>query len=179
MDRKDSVVLTEAVRCAIYARTASSSQPENNAAIAQQIAHCREAAHKEGWTVAEDCVRTDVGKSGITLQGRDGLHELMALSATRPRPFSYLICDSTDRLARNVSIASEVVGTLMHNGVDLHFASSGHNTADPHFRKQLAGFDLNDLTKSLVLGDKIRRGKLASRLLKRLGATAEALPAKV
>src|ERR1017187_924197 len=125
MDRKVSVVPKEAVRCAIYARTASSFQPENIAAIAQQIARCREAAHKNGWTVNEDCVRTDVGKSGNTKEGRAGLQDLIALAATKPHPFDYVICDASDRLARNFRIASQIVDTLTHRGVGLHFASDG------------------------------------------------------
>ena len=138
MHRKDSVVLKEAVRCAIYARTASGSQPESNAAIAQQIARCREAAHKNGWTVAEDCVRSDVGKAGNTMEGRSGLGELMALTTTKPRPFDYVICDASDRLARNFGIASQIVDTLTHRGVGLHFASDGRYAADPDFRNTFA-----------------------------------------
>jgi hypothetical protein len=72
------------------------------------------------------------------MEGRAGLQDLIALSATKPRPFAYLICDSTDRLARNLSVAGQIVDALISNGVGLHFASAGLDTADPKFRKSLA-----------------------------------------
>jgi DNA invertase Pin-like site-specific DNA recombinase len=176
MDRKDSVVLPkEAVRCAIYARTASSSQPENNAAIAQQIARCREAAHKNGWAVAEDCVRTDVGKSGNTKEGRAGVQDLIALAATKPHPFDYLICDSTDRLARNLSIAGQILDALTKKGVSVHFASLGLGTADPYFREHFIHGMQGDWAVSLSRGAKIRRGILRSRIEKAKNAAAPAI----
>ena len=175
MDRKVSVVPKEAVRCAIYARTASSFQPENIAAIAQQIARCREAAHKNGWTVNEDCVRTDVGKSGNTLEGRSGLRELMALATIRPRPFEYLICDSTNRLARNLSIVGPILDTLTKKGVSVHFASLGLGTADPYFREHFIPGMQGDWAVSLSRGAKIRRGILRSKIEKAKNASAPAL----
>ena len=176
MGRKDSEILPkEAVRCAIYARTASSSQPESNAAIAQQIARCREAAHKNEWAVAEDCVRTDVGKSGNTLEGRSGFQELMVLAAARPRPFNYLICDSTNRLARDLRIAGPILDTLTKKGVSVHFASLGLGTADRYFREHFIPGMQGDWAVSLSRGAKIRRGILRSRIEKAKNASAPAL----
>lgn len=135
MDTKNSALPhQEAVHCAIYARSASCPQQGGESAATQQIALCRDAAHKAGWTVAEDCVRADMGKSGVTMDCRRGLSELLALAGTSPRPFDMLICESTDRLARNVGIASQILDALNNDGVMVHFASSGLSTADPHFR---------------------------------------------
>jgi DNA invertase Pin-like site-specific DNA recombinase len=39
----------------------------------------------------------------------------MALAATRPRPFDYLMCASTDRLARNLDTAGRIIGNLTFN----------------------------------------------------------------
>src|SRR5579862_7786657 len=90
----------EPVRCAVYARAGAQSQLGNNSAE-QQIERCRNAARDKGWNVVEDCVRTDCGKSGLSMQGRSGLQELITLTATRPRPFDHIVCISTDRIARN------------------------------------------------------------------------------
>ena len=178
MKTKNSGVLPkEAVRCAIYARTASCTEPENNAAIAQQVAHCREAAHKNGWTVAEDCIRTDVGKSGRTIEGRTCLQDLIALAATKPLPFNCLICDSTDRLARNLSIAGEVLYALTKNGVRVHFASLGLGTVDPSFREQFIPGVRGDWTPSQSGGVKIRRGILCGRAKNMRNASAPAFTA--
>jgi hypothetical protein len=138
MDTKHSVTSKQAVRCAIYARSASGTESEKQSAVAHQIARCREAANANDFTVAEDCIRTDAGKSGVAIKSRSGLQELMTLAATKPRPFSALICDSSDRLARNFSIVLQIVDALIFNGVSVHFASDGCDTGDPNFRYKLA-----------------------------------------
>jgi DNA invertase Pin-like site-specific DNA recombinase len=104
---------TEPIRCAIYARTASERQLGNSAE--QQIYRCREVARQKGWTVVETHIRADCGKSGTSMDQRTGLHDLMALAATRPRPFDYLMCASTDRLARNLDTAGRIIGNLTFN----------------------------------------------------------------
>lgn len=38
------------------------------------------------------------------MQGRRGLNELIALAATKPRPFDKLICASTDRLSASITV---------------------------------------------------------------------------
>lgn len=167
MNNENSRVLSrKAVRCAIYARTASCPQSDKNSAAAQQVARCRDAAQKNGWTVVEDCIRIDVGESGNTLQRRNGLQELMALAATRPLSFTYLICDSSDRLGRKLSIMGEIVDTMVNNGVSLHFASDGRDTADPHFREHFAFMFQVDHFRPKYQGKKTRRGKMGSKATK-------------
>lgn len=122
MDTKNSAVPPkEAVRCAIYARACTQRAGQSSAD--EQIALCRDAAHKAGWTVVEECVRADVGKSGITMDGRRGLQELMALAGTKPRPFHTLICESTDRLSRDLSITVPILDALNNDGVNVYFAA--------------------------------------------------------
>ena len=153
---------TEPIRCAIYARTASEPQTKNDAAADEQIERCREAARKNGWVVVDDCVRIDRGKSGTSMQGRSGLLELIALAATRPRPFDYLICVSTDRVARNLDTAGVIIGTLTFNDVRLYFVSGDLDSADQNFWCGLCCKLRDDEVFSEELGKRIRRGELAA-----------------
>ena len=149
---------TEPIRCAIYARTASERQLDNS--TKQQINRCREAARQKGWTVAETHIRADCGKSGRSMDQRTGLHDLMALAATRPRPFDYIICDSTDRLARSLSIAVQIIDTLTFHGVNLYIVSNGLDSANPNFHQLFHYVAEQDEAYSKCLGDRIRRGKI-------------------
>jgi hypothetical protein len=81
-----SATSCETIHCAIYARTASATATEIDVAIVEQVNWCRQAAKMNGWTVAKDCIRIDHG----SMQERRGLQELLALAATKPRPFDYV-----------------------------------------------------------------------------------------
>lgn len=165
MDTKNSAVPPkEAVRCAIYARACTQRAGQSSAD--EQIALCRDAAHKAGWTVVEECVRADVGKSGITMDGRRGLQELMALAGTEPRPFDMLICESTDRLARNISIASQILDALNNDGVNVYFAALNLGTADPHFRDLFNLCSRGDSAFLLRPGGGVRRDVQRGKLTK-------------
>jgi DNA invertase Pin-like site-specific DNA recombinase len=180
MNTKNSSVSSNgSIRCAIYARTATTTATEIDAAIVEQIDRCREAAKKNGWTVVEDCIRIDRGRSGISMKGRNGLNELIALAATRPRPFDKLICASTDRVARSWTIVSTVIDTLMYNGVSLHFASHGLDTSDPQFRDIICCACGQDDFYLKSHGDRVRRGKLGSKLKKAQNAAALAATVSV
>ena len=134
MNTKNSNVSSvEPTRCAIYARTASTTATEIDVAIVEQIDRCREAAQRNGWTVAEDCVRIDRGQSGISMHGRIGLNELIALAAAKPRQIDKIMCASKDRLARSRTIAGALIDALTRNGVSLYFASHSLDTSDPYF----------------------------------------------
>lgn len=122
--------------CAIYARTAQEPQLHNS--IESQIRECKDAARHKGWMALDDYVLCDRGKSGITLQGLHGLHELIMLAQARPRPFDHLLCASIDRLSRDISLLEEVIETFMRSGVHVHFASDGPNEADSSIRLILA-----------------------------------------
>jgi DNA invertase Pin-like site-specific DNA recombinase len=158
-----SVSSGESIRCAIYARTATTTSAEIDAGIVEQIDRCREAAKKNGWVVAEDFVRTDHGRSGTSMQERNGLNELIALAATTPRPFDKLICASTNRLARNLTIAGTLIETFTRNGVSLHFASHGLDTNDPHFRDIICCVSHQDDFFLKLHGERVRRGMMRSK----------------
>jgi DNA invertase Pin-like site-specific DNA recombinase len=84
----------------------------------------------------------------------------MALAATRPRPFDYIICDSTDRLARSLSIAVQIIDTLTFHGVNLYIVSNGLDSANPNFHQLFHYVAEQDEAYSKCLGDQIRRGKM-------------------
>src|SRR5665213_1222790 len=150
---------TEPIRCAIYARTATQPQLGNNS-IEQQIEQCREAARLKGWTVVETHIRADCGKSGTSMDQRTGLHDLMALAATRPRPFDYIICDSTDRLTRSLSIAVQIIDTLTFHGINLYLTSNALDSANPNFHQLFYYVAEQDEVYLKCFGDKIRRGMM-------------------
>jgi DNA invertase Pin-like site-specific DNA recombinase len=129
MNTKDSRSSSSgAILCAIYARQAATEQ-SGSSTVADQLDRCRKAAQENGWSVVEDFIRTDVGRSGTSIEGRTGLKELMALAATRPRPFECLLCTSSDRLARNWSNSDEIVNAFTCAGVSLHFVQGGNDTS--------------------------------------------------
>ncbi|MGA2852244.1 MAG: recombinase family protein [Terracidiphilus sp.] len=115
-----------AKRSAIYARSATGEA--DSTSVLHQIERCKKAAQENGWSVVEDCIRADAGKSGTSMQLLSGLKELMALTANKPRPFDVLVCDSTDRLARNWTIAGAILDALTRNGVSLHCVQTGYES---------------------------------------------------
>ena len=125
MKTKDSCTSSNgAMRCAIYARQASADQAVKSTA-ADQIDRCKKVAQENGWTVVESLIRADVGKSGTSIKNRTGLLELLALAATKPRPFECLMCKSSDRLARSWSRFVRVKNAFACAGVSLYFVQKG------------------------------------------------------
>jgi DNA invertase Pin-like site-specific DNA recombinase len=96
---------------------------QHESTVRNQIAECRRMAREKGWLVADDCTRSDVGRSGTSVAGRSGLQDLLRLAAAKPRPFDILICDSSCRLSRNLSDAFSIEDTLRRNGIHLCFVS--------------------------------------------------------
>jgi hypothetical protein len=113
-----------AKRCAIYARAASTEQT-GNSTVANQIDHCRKAAQEQGWNVVEECIRTDIGRSGMSMQERTGLQELMALAVTTPRPFDVLACNSVSVLSRSQHVMEKIAKSLASAGVSILFVQDG------------------------------------------------------
>ena len=112
---------TEANRFAIYARTASEPQTGDSTSVDLQIRKCKDMAQKNGWTIVEDCIRADRVKSGSSLHECSGLQELIALAATKPRPFDHLLCVSASRLSRSPINLAAIIDNLANSGVGIHF----------------------------------------------------------
>ncbi len=76
------------MRCACYARFSSDLQRQTS--IDDQLAVARRYADQQGWTVLDAHTYTDEAISGSSLQGRPGIHALLAAAETTPRPFEVL-----------------------------------------------------------------------------------------
>src|SRR5260370_11327914 len=111
---------SQPIRCAIYARTATVKKPNENNSIAQQVAKCKRFAKRKEWIVSEDCIFTDSGQSGSSMNS--GLKDVMGIAAVNPKPFDVLLCNSTDRIARDASLAIRIHVTLKKYGVEVVFA---------------------------------------------------------
>src|SRR5260370_13067486 len=88
-------------RCAIYARF-SNDDHQNETSNEDQIRECRAHANRQGWTVLDEYVCKDDGKTGQVVVGRDGLADLLRFAGQKPRPFDFLLVYHTSRLGRNV-----------------------------------------------------------------------------
>jgi DNA invertase Pin-like site-specific DNA recombinase len=100
--------------CALYARAAQS----DTSRIQSQLAACRAAAVKWGWTVDESHVYTDdVVVDTIGIGERPGLGVLLAAVASRNRAFDCLLIERLDRLSRSIATAKKLITTLALWGV--------------------------------------------------------------
>jgi DNA invertase Pin-like site-specific DNA recombinase len=128
--------LDSAPRCAIYARCASIEAGSQS--IQRQQQSCRAAATRNGWTVLENHIYTDLGRSGNTLSGRAALDALLAAARTNPRPFDHLLVEEGSRLARNLSIVVKILAELNGLGVQVHLASAGLASGEATLRLSLS-----------------------------------------
>ena len=111
---------SQPLRCAIYARTATVKKPSENNSISHQVATCNRFARGRGWTVGRDCIFTDSGHSGLTVDS--ALKELMCSATIKPKPFEVLLCTSSDRIARDTSLLIRIHKMLKKYGVEIRFA---------------------------------------------------------
>jgi DNA invertase Pin-like site-specific DNA recombinase len=111
---------SQPIRCAIYARTATVKAPTEDNSISHQVATCKHFARGNGWTVGKNCIFTDSGHSGLTVNS--ALKDLMRSVAVNPKPFEVLLCTSNDRIARDTSLLIRIHKTLKKYGVEIRFA---------------------------------------------------------
>jgi DNA invertase Pin-like site-specific DNA recombinase len=137
MTNKFTNNLYSAPRCAIYARCAS-IEAGSHQSIQRQQQSCRAAATRNGWTVLENHIYTDLGRPGNTLSGRAGLDALLAAARTNPRPFDHLLVEEGSRLARNLSIVVKIFAELNGLGVQVHLASGGLASGEATLRLRLS-----------------------------------------
>jgi site-specific DNA recombinase len=145
------------IRCAVYARYSSDQQrPES---IADQVRHCRqEAARHSEWVVLPDHVYTDEAISGVSVEGRAGLSELVRAALTSPRPFDLILVDDTSRLARDVVDSVRHFRELRFHGVDLYFVNQGLHSGRDNAEFLLAIYGAMDSEYIRELGRKTHRG---------------------
>jgi site-specific DNA recombinase len=143
-------------RVAIYSRSACATT--SSVALADQERNCREHAEKQGWVVLEDFVRSDVGKSGRTLQYRNGLNELLAAAQVKPCPFDVLVVDDYSRLSRSLKDILHLAETLKSRGVKLYIVSQHLDSDDANFRMMLIGAATLDELHVHKLRQQVHRG---------------------
>ena len=114
---------SQPIRCAIYARTATVKAPTEDNYISHQVATCKHFARGNGWTVGKNCIFTDSGHSGLTVNS--ALKDLMRSVAVNPKPFDVLLCTSIDRIARDTDLVIRIHKTLKRIGVGIRFTEHG------------------------------------------------------
>jgi site-specific DNA recombinase len=144
-------------RVAAYARF--SSELQNPTSIEDQLRNCRAAAEKNGWTVLEEFIRSDSAVTGRSMEGRDGLKDLIRLAKTTPKPFDGILIDDTSRFGRYLPDVLRECDTLAQNGIFLHFASDRIDSRDGSFRMFHAIKGLMDEEYVKGLREKVHRGQ--------------------
>jgi DNA invertase Pin-like site-specific DNA recombinase len=114
---------SQPLRCVIYARTATVTNPDGVNSITQQVERCKCFAKEKDWIVSDDNVFTDSGQSGLRVNS--GLKDLMRVAAVNPKPFDVLLCTSIDRIARDTDLANQINDALKEFGVEIRFAEPG------------------------------------------------------
>lgn len=111
--------------CAIYARSATVKKPDQDNSISRQVAKCKRFARQNGWTVWEDCIFTDSGKSGLKVNS--ALQDLMRLARIDPKRFDVLLCTGVDRIARDPDLVFQIHETLKELRVEIRFVEPGES----------------------------------------------------
>jgi DNA invertase Pin-like site-specific DNA recombinase len=129
------------VRCAIYARSATSQGSES---INAQLSQCREAAERKGWVVLEQYLAVDQGQSGNGLSGREAFQTLIAAAKMAPQPFDCILLSRPDRLGQNIASVFTTIETLHYLGVFLYFADMDLDSRSNSFGFMLTQTALTD-----------------------------------
>ena len=149
---------THRVRCAIYSRY--SSYMQRPASLENQRRNCETAAARQGWEILDDHIYSDAALSGRSRVGRHALDALIAKAKERDRPFDYVICDDTSRLARTVEDVLNIVKILKFHGVNIYFASQELDSRSPAFELTLAVFGIVDSQQIARLQEKVHAGQM-------------------
>jgi len=145
-------------RGAFYARYSNPRQ--RRASIEDQFRNCQEAADEKRWLVLPEYHRADEAKTGVTLEGRKGIQELLALANQKPRPFDIILIDDTSRLGRNVGDVCKLVDKFDYAGVKLYFVTDELLSGNESFREAFIAKASADEQFSRKLGKRVRRGRI-------------------
>lgn len=144
------------MRVAIYARFSSDLQDRRS--IVDQAAACRERAIRERWNVV--AVFTDAAISGASMANRPGLLDLMR--AAEAAAFDAVLCESLDRLSRDMEDIAGLHKRLSFRGIDIFTLADGPvNKLQVGLRGVIGSIFLDDLaqkTRRGLLG-RVREGK--------------------
>lgn len=135
------------MRVALYARYSSDQQ--RTASNADQLRDCRARVDREGWTVA--CEFSDAELSGENLIRRPGVQGL--IEACRRGQVDIVLCESLDRLSRDIEDTAGLFKRLSFAGVRIVTLSEGAiDQLHVGFKGTMNALYLRDLA------DKTRRG---------------------
>lgn len=155
--RKRESANGDIVRCAIYARCASSDG--GSGSIERQIRIRKAYAEKRGWEVVKEFIKADVAVSGATLKGRNALLNLIKISEQRPRLFDRVLSEDTSRLSRNLGDTLWLVGRFESNGIHVISVSAELDLSDYSARQLLVSHGLMDEQYLTALCEKIHHGQ--------------------
>jgi DNA invertase Pin-like site-specific DNA recombinase len=153
----------EMIRCAIYTRY--SSEQQRKTSTEDQIRNCKAFAHKKGWAVLEEFIRSDEELTGRTIVGRKGLADLIRLAKQRTKMFECILIDDTSRLGRYLPDVMRECDRLNFYGVFIYFVSDGLDTRDENARLVHMVKGYGDERFVREHGKKIHRGQ-EGRILK-------------
>jgi DNA invertase Pin-like site-specific DNA recombinase len=106
-------------RAAIYARFSTELQRDQS--IEDQIALCRAAAHRDGFSVI--ATYEDRARSGASMFGRPGLEQL--LRAAEGREFDVLFVEALDRLSRDMADLAGIHRQLTFLSIEIRAVHDG------------------------------------------------------
>lgn len=144
------------MRVALYARVSTLHQAQTQT-IDQQLIRLQAYAAEHGWSIPNEHIFRDDGRSGATLN-RPGLDHLR--DAARAGELDRVLITEPDRLARNYVQQMIVMDELTHNGCPIEFLDRPLSD-DPQGRllQQIQGA-VAEYERTLI-GDRMRRGRQA------------------
>ena len=145
-----------AMRCACYARFSSDLQRQTS--IDDQLAVARRYADQQRWTVLGAHTYTDEAISGSSLEGRPGIHALLAAAETTPRPFDVLLVDDSSRVARDLRDALHVLRMLKFAGIRTIYLSQQIDSDNEQAETLLTVHGLVDGLYLCEMSQKVKRG---------------------
>lgn len=147
-------------RAAIYLRSATG----DSASLLRQEQACREAAakHEPTLQIAEGQVFTDIGSSGTARNGPPGLASLLKRASEKPKPFDYVLVESSDRLGRNLTSVLTALDNLAHHNIGVHFVSMDLDSRALDFRNILLDGILYEYRLARLRGERVSQAHLAA-----------------
>jgi len=146
------------MRVAFYVRVSTERQQQAQT-IEQQVSRLHAyLAEQAGWSVAEEHIFRDDGRSGAQLNrpGLDALRDQAAHAA-----FDLVLMTAPDRLARNYVHQMIVLEELERWGCRVHFIDRPLRTDDPHEQLVLQIRGAVAEYERTLIADRMRRGRLA------------------
>jgi site-specific DNA recombinase len=147
----------ENVRCAIYARSATTDSCPRS--IEEQVRICKKHANAAGWVVLEDFVRADIGVSGASPSACKALSYLLSAARQTPRQFDCVLVTDTARLGRSLVDVLKLCQTLENLGIFVRVAEQNLDSRRPNFRALLTFGSILEEQYHEALRDRIRRGQ--------------------